>query len=236
MTVLYTGYVPQTTECAAVLTFRRGEARILSKGTIMGQNRRQILSVVLGTIALIFYLVRWQETNRGRAVQSAPYGRFTADQILAHSEPLFHAFFPERNGLMISAERQKAGQTESGERLLWAVDCADEAGRHLAYLCWDADSGQLVFASRLEEKILPETEAMRPSAELLGVAHDWLYGLGIADNTERWRLIGTRMAPSSRLHAYWRSEHQTAVVVVDGRSGQFISATNGRQSLGRARM
>jgi hypothetical protein len=200
----------------------------------MGQNRRQILLLIAAVLVVSVCSARLLEGQRWSARKLEPYGLYTTEQILARSEPLFHALFPERSGLIMSAERQATQKSASEERLLWAVDCSDASGRHLAYLCWDAGTGDLVYSSRIrEERSDKNGVERRTDSELLCFARDWLYTLGIAGNQEQWRFTGTCLSPQTNLHVYWRSEYHSADVVVDARSGDFVSASNGRQSMGR---
>ncbi len=118
--------------------------------------------------------------------QAHLYGRFTAQQILDRSEPLCRLLAPRANRLTLMAEPTAQGVAYP----CWIIECTDPTGQKLAYLSWDATTGQLFCASRASQRSVPRVGSPLNRHEAVRAAWQWLRDLGMAAQASRWRLVG----------------------------------------------
>lgn len=171
-----------------------------------------------------FVLVRKTTVEQARS-----YGRYTAQQVRERAEPVCRALAPEARLHLATEQRHNYGPDGSLQRH-WIVDCMDEAGRDVAHLDWDADTGALCFAGHHPPMPPPTTVRVSLNRRAsVRAAWDWLCMLGVADQALRWRLAQPPQWVKQCWQVSWQAEGHVALVTIDASSGHFTQVRSWRQ-------
>src|ERR1051326_4356860 len=99
--------------------------------------RRFAWMPTLVVLIVFTLLVRAQQHQPEPTVR--PYGRYTAQQVLAMTGPLCHVIAPEAGPLQFQVDRSKDDFTVHR----WYAGGRDATGEGVVRLAWDADTGEL---------------------------------------------------------------------------------------------
>ena len=197
---------------------------------------------VLAFLSLSCFTARlWQSTNPAPerpapapAPAPAPPGRYTQSQILSRSAPLCRALSGHTLGLHLRAERRDGAPSEQSSGRVWDVYASDAAGRHVVYLKWNDDTGQVWVAGCPTGSLAEEAGEGPPLGrrEAVTTGQEWLRLLWGSGESVPWRLVqvtGPDVArETNRWHLVWHAGRQRASISLDSRSGGLALAKRTR--------
>ncbi len=169
---------------------------------------RFILRFALGALpaaALCLAFILHARHLHEQAVQSMIH--MSAGQVLDRSEPLCRLIAPHTSSLRLTAEAIPIGKFHPH----WEVKCADPSGQDLAYLNWDAGTGQLISVSH----VFYSSQGMGRSLDRHKAAMEawnWLCALRIAGQASHWRLAGSPQCSGYTWTVRWSAADRRAVV------------------------
>jgi hypothetical protein len=185
--------------------------------------------VIIGLLACITLPVVAGTTllKHRQATQPAAQGQISKAQILSRSESILQALLPGTASTEVSAY-QNATFNNAGQSIHhWSVDCTEPGSGDIVHLFWDADSGELLRASRfrMQDRSGAYNEPS-PKKQAVNLAWDWFRTIKIEQPLEAWRVVGARKKPYAQWDVYFRSGGHYAIVTVNTCSGQLVQATS----------
>jgi hypothetical protein len=201
--------------------------------------RRVTLRLTGGLLACTLLVCLTLRHRQIRTEQDKPFGRYTNQQIIDRTLPLCQAILGQTGGLMLSTERMRTNTPDSSSHLWWHIACMDSHQKSLAQFLWNAETGELAFATREtgmsaspgRQSASSRSGSMTPEpakGRAAWLSYRWLSRLGMSEG-ERWRLVQEpRRSTKDRdvWNTRWRSSDHEANVQVDVRSNQLVSAQN----------
>lgn len=147
----------------------------------MISHRRLLRSaalILVGSVPILLLIA----VRRNAALQqnTQRLGRFTAEQILARSEPIAEAFSPAGEPLRLTAD-----PVRETVRPIWTVSCTDMKGREVVYLRWNAQTGDLISAGATPAATAGGTGPV-DAKEALQSGRTWVQTLGWLEAEHPW--------------------------------------------------
>ncbi len=168
--------------------------------------RRRWIHVVIA-IALVG-AVAYQAQNVKR-IESRPYGRLTADQVLSKSESIVHSIDSNAPPFKLSALHGPADAALH----TWQVDCKAADGRDIAHITWDADTGELHSLGHLgRPRKIPEGPVLNRK-EAVRSAWNWLKATGVSKLSRVWH-VDRAVQKNGAWCVRMKSENRTAFVTI----------------------
>ncbi len=156
--------------------------------------------------------------------REAVFGRFTEAEVEARSEGICRALWPGVGTVSLAAEHLCTGAPGRPIRRHWEVDCMDPTGRELTFFDWDAETGDLIGASRPSQPpIWRESSALRcwDAARSQAI---YLRRLGLASSGRSWRLMSVPRRDGCAWRATWKCQDLSAILSVDAYNGSLLLA------------
>jgi hypothetical protein len=167
---------------------------------------------------------RTTHVQHARSVASEPHGRYTLNQIVERSLPLCGALAANVDSLTFAGSPLSAW-TNGKEVPVWSVDGVDAQDRFKVHLEWNADTGELMAASRpLDGLALRNGRKQLQRNEALRITSSWLTTLGIFELDSDWRPDSAPQDSDYVWRIEWRTDTRDASVIIDSRTGELIMA------------
>jgi hypothetical protein len=105
----------------------------------------------------------------------------------------------------------------------WAVDCADPVHGKKARIVWNADTGELMYASQWKDRVpaLP-ADAHTTRKEAIALAWDWFHVLPIRQDHETWRFVAADQKRPAQWSVKLRGGDRVAEFTVNAATGQLV--------------
>jgi len=194
------------------------------------RNFNKVVNLRTAAAAVLSLLLvgRVAQDQRARNAVSGPHGRYTLAQIIKRSMPLCGALDTSHDSLRLICEPLPTS-ADGKTCLVWMVDGLDPQGKFKVHLVWDAETGELMVASRSVEPRRWKKGVELKRKEAQQITSSWLTTLGISELASGWK-------PDSDLHdtnfvwrVKWRTGTRGVSVSIDARTGEFIMAQTMRR-------
>lgn len=190
-----------------------------TKGFLMSSPYRSLaraVSIVLVLCLILFGYARYEQSH-------TPLGRLTAQESLDRSEPICRTLAPQADPFSLSAE-PLPDSAQHG----WGVTCREAAGREIAHLDWNADTGRIERVGSAAATWNRSRKPMLTRAEAVERAWSWLCALQWADAGAPWRVIGQpslgRQNGVENWVVTWAGRGYRATLQLEAHSGTLQSA------------
>ena len=173
-----------------------------------------LAALALATLALTGRLFTAARAHRTGSV--VPLNR-----ILALSERVCRVCNPESSQISLYAEPN--GTWSHGRQVgsVWCVECFGVPNRELAYLVWNAETGQLMEASVISRR----RSSGRPIGPKSAIreAGGWMRRTGVSTASQRWTLNGSPEVSATTWRVVCHRGDEKAIVTVDRLNGDLIT-------------
>ncbi len=167
----------------------------------------------------------WQ--NRS-AEQTAVFGRYSRAEVAALSLPICQVMLPGSTQVETSIYKTTTFTVNGEEIRHWDVDTIDTRTGDSAHILWNADTGEMMRASRLTNSDHGISEnATSTQTAALGLAWDWFHALSIRKPNEAWKIVATRKKTCGQWEVYARAGDRYTMMVINTVSGQLVQAVCG---------
>jgi len=196
--------------------------------TVNGRAARGF-HVVLTALAVTALAVRISAT---RAAIPKSFGRFRQRDIESRSEDIVRELDPQLTTVVLCTS---TGQTYGPGRPVhryWTVDVSTPSGDSVAYLLWNADTGDLISLTRSTHYLELSVDVLLSKDRSTVQALGWLQRLKVSDDSQDWIPDSAELG-TTVWHNSFHSASRTADVVIDPYTGDLVSlrervrATNG---------
>lgn len=194
------------------------------------RTKRGIRSIIgVGVCAALLAVVRTACFQPRQPVQPAAYNSINRLQLLSRSEPLVRVLLPD-NSRLEATTYQNTTYTSSGQTVHnLSIDYNDPISGDAAHLLWNADTGELMHASRFRPKDpFAEFDAKSSRSAAVALAWDWFRAMKIGHGTEEWQIVGERKKPYAQWDIYLRAGERTVIMTVSTCSGKLIQTVCSR--------
>ncbi len=195
----------------------------------MRRNYPKSCLLVTFTFLGILLTASLYQQRRGewlRKQQTLAYGRFSAEQILDRAEKVGRALAPPTEALNLTTECLKGCSLLGSPKPVWDVACTDMAGKEIAYMDWDAESGNLLQVSLPPDSPSRQQEAVKRDSQVTDKTWEWLCRVGMAARKISWK---AQLPVRNSVHSWeqvWNSaDRQMRVnVKIDAETGALVLA------------
>jgi len=181
--------------------------------------------IVVATLAILVvtvYLAGLRASTATMAKLSRAHGRYTSQEIVAHSKAPAFELFGDSANWQLSAYSDLAPDGRGGQIHVWNVVCTDPAGKYLGHFGWNGDSGDLMRYCDRTRICDPRSQGPLTDAEAVSEAKKWLRELTFNRKTSDWKLVAR---PARRLNLWvvqFAGRTGAADLKIDVRSGKLL--------------
>ncbi|MCW3100848.1 MAG: hypothetical protein JWL77_6466 [Chthonomonadaceae bacterium] len=201
----------------------RSERRLRRKVVVL-RKRLQMLTGVVMTACMLPVLTSAYFVTRPRAPEQAVrVGRFSREQVLARSRPLLPALMVGSTVLSSELSRNRSYGASGKETPTWAVDCSDSVNGKKARLVWNADTGELLYASQWKDRV-PALPVGAPTTRHTAIAltWDWFHALPVRKDHESWRVVTADPRSDTQWIVKLQCADCVAMFTVNAATGQLV--------------
>ncbi len=182
-------------------------------------HRAARVGALAGLFALTVFL--YARPCPSNALPPPSAAGFTAQQIIERTKRLCWTVAPEAGRVTMSADRSELEASGGRPVRSWTVECADLAGNLLACFVWNADSGELMSASRSKSAHPRNMTGRMGRQEAVRTAKQWMRSLSISPLATSWRLRTEPVRRGNAWHIPWQAGDRRATIAFNARTGSL---------------
>ncbi len=185
---------------------------------------QRVPSVVM-TVCILLALPFAYLMPRHQASESvAAFGASKREQLLARSKPLLSTLMTGSTDMNVEISLNRSYRASNQTTPTWIVDCSDSAQGKNAQVVWNADTGELMYASQWNERV-PTLPIAAPITrnQAIALSRDWLHALPLRqEDSTSWRVVVAKPAKDTQWKVQFQGGDRVAEFGVNAATGQLV--------------